>query len=599
MIRGLPMKAKRIKKNASKNYSILKSGLLVFLLLISVCTNACTHESDQNKMKAIATNDTIKTYVDKENEVEAESDSGDVDELDTASSPEDSELSENMKELIARAEAGDSDAQNTLAYYYFNRFGVAKDYEKSFKWSLKSAENGNLASMFNVGYDYYYGFFNEVNYDMAFKWYEKAAEKLYPKALNALGEMYYSGRGTEKNIDLALDYTLQSAGLLHTYSLSNMGVLIDELELEQDSNMWFRLASKNYMIPSGANDILYERLVAGEYEIDIDDQLKTDKVPYDLIQDILFRYYSGTLYEYLEASSEPYKNFDLEDLNIDENTRPIMEYKRWYDASYLVDVDYDGSKELLVYQLDGTMGISSLRVLENKNGKFTYSEDDVYSNVMHGINGVVTYNNEKYFIVGNIDIGNRSILSVSIYSFDNGLLSDAVEIKTNEKSIEIFKTYQIDESYDELVKIVEDRTNQMFVKKYGSLLYEKVNELVLLDFDVNNDGKVEHYELEAMFYGTINRPLSLEFRDGLTSEEDLMVIDEVLKFGDYTVPIGLECFSHNGKNYLSVLSYDLGTNNHCFTTFLLEHNEINVIANHLIILNEGFIISNLDDFNYY
>ncbi|WP_105620064.1 tetratricopeptide repeat protein [Vallitalea okinawensis] len=584
-----------------------KMGLIMMVLsaifLIS-CVQGTSENTNSNlSTSAINDEESIVTNVitDSSNENSSENNVDDKEskfnsDIENESSNLDSELSDNIKALFMKANEGDADAQNTLAYYYFNGYGVEQDYDKSLNWSKKSAESGNLASMFNVGYHYYHGFSGEVNYELAFEWYEKAADRMFPKALNALGHMYYTGLGTEKNIELAYDYTLQSAGLLHNYSLSNIGIMIDELELDQDSNMWLRFASKNYMIPSGSNNLLYDRLNDGEDVIKVDYLLEAENIPKDLIQDILYKYYSGTLYEYLEKSSLQYKNFDLEGLNIEENTRSMMEYRRWYDSSYLVDVDSDGIEELIVYQLDGTIGISSFKILKKNDGKFTADGNFMRTNLMHGINGFINYKDDKYFIIGNIDIGNRSIFSVSIYSFEGGMLADSVEIKTVEKDINVIKTYQVDVKYDELIDNVEARINDMFVIKYNSLLYENVNESMIIDIDINNDGDSEHYEYHAMFYGTINNPLSLDIKEELSTEEDLATIEQVLRFNDLTVPIGLEVFTINGENYIGVLSYEIGTNNHCFTTFLIENEEYTLISNHLIAYNEEFIVSDENPF---
>lgn len=580
----------------------------IFLLLIiatSLLLPSCEKNISNNlnnNLSDVVINDVVEEA--EKNELNNSSDAI-IDEKDESYSDKESVgktkdnlYDERIIELIKTANEGDTDAQNTLAYYYFNGYGVEQDYDKSLEWSIKSAEGGNLASMFNVGYNYYHGFTGDINYELAFKWYKKAADAMFPKALNALGHMYYEGLGVEQDIEKAIDYTLQSAGFLHNYSLSNMGAIIDELGFKQDSNYWYRLSSKNYMMQSGSTEKLYENLVNGDVDIDTEYLIESENIPKELIQDILFKFYSGTLYDYLDTSSMDYKKFDLNELKMDKETRAMVTPHWWYDSSYFADVNSDGIEELVIFQLDGTAGISSFQILKNINGEYVIEEESLRTTLMHGINGLITFNDEKYFIVANIDIGNRSIFGVSIYSFNDCLLSDSVIIKIVEEDTSFIKTYQFSEEYNSIVEVVEARLDEMFIEKYNSVLYDNVNETITLDIDVDNNGDIEHFEYESIFYGTINNPLSMDFKTGLTSEEDLKTIEEILKFNDLGVPIGLEIFSLDNVNYISVLSYELGTNNHCLTTFKLENDKFMVISNHLITYDEKFIISDDNDFFY-
>lgn len=584
------------------NWKQNNSLFMLLIMMISLLLLSCDKNIDDNlnsNVSNVLQNDIVD--MDK-NQTSNSIDTTDNNRVESSSVTEFEENTEEdgydkeIIELIKKANGGDADAQNTLAYYYFNGYGVEQDYDKSLEWSIKSAEGGNLASMFNVGYNYYHGFTGDVNYELAFKWYEKAADKMFPKALNALGHMYYEGLGIEQDIDKAIDYTLQSTGFLHNYSLSNMGAIIDELGLEQDSNYWYRLSSKNYMIHSGSKEILYDNLVNGKVDVDTEYLIDSEDIPEELIQDILFKFYSGTLYEYLDTSSMDYKKFDLNELNMNEETRSMISPHWWYDSSYFADVNSDGIEELIIFQLDGTVGISSFQVLESIDGEYVVDEESIRTTLMHGINGLITFNNEKFFIVANIDIGNRSIFGVSIYSFNDCLLSDSVIIKVVEEDTRFIKTYQSSEEYNSIVEVVETRINEMFVEKYNSLVYENVNESMIIDVDIDNNGDIEHFEYEAIFYGTINRPLSIDFRTGLTSEDDLKAIEKILNFNDLGVPIGLETFSLEEINYVSVLSYELGTNNHCLTTFKIENDEVLVISNHLILYDEKFIISDENSF---
>lgn len=550
-----------------------KSLICITIITLSLILVACQNNNNIESSSEIESSDIDKSSVEENSSEFIEK-----------------EYSKEIKELIEKAEVGDIEAMNTLSYYYFNGFGVEKDYDEFLKWSHKSAEAGNLASMFNLAYNYYYGFAGEKNYELAFKWYKKAASEMFPKALNALGHMYYNGLGVEKNIDLAIEYTHQSAGFLHNYSYVNMGSIIDDLDLDQDSNFWYRLAAKNYNFRNESNEILYENLVKGEVEIEKEYKVKESNIPKELIEDILLKYYSGTLYEYLELSSLDYKDFNLDEMDIEEDIEPFISNQRWFDSNYFIDLDGDEIKELLIFNLDGTMGISSLKILKENNARYEALEDKEVTFASHGINGIITYNNKKYFIIAGMDISNRSIWEVNIYQFDGYEISDPVTISLVEGDIKVIKTYQISDKYDDLINSIEKRIDEIFVEKTFSNRYDKLDQTIKVDADINNDGDRESYEYETLFYGTINRPLYMELSTKETSEKDREIINKVLAFNDLARPIGIEIFSKDNTDYVSVVAYEEGSNNHCLTTFKLEKDKMTVISNHLIVFDEKFII---------
>ncbi len=561
--------------NVKSKYIFL---FVVTLLIFSSC-NISANGIKENSINVNSTQDVEITNdnVEAENEVSPEEDE------------EYENLDENTRELIEKANAGDLDAMNYLAYYYFNGIDVEQDYQKSLNWSIQSAEGGNVDSMFNVGYIYYYGYTGEVNYDLAFEWYERAAEHVHPKALNALGHMYYEGLGVEKNLDKALEYTRQSAGWLHNYSFSNMGTIIEEEELDGEANDWYRLAGKNYMIPSGSNSILYENLKSDASYIEVEETLKDADIPLDFVNNILYMFYAGTLYDYLESESSQFKDFDVSEILVCESHSYVTS-KGWrYDNHYLVDVDDDGIAELISYQLEGTAGGSQFQVLENSSGVYDLKEENTsYHN--YGINGLIDYEGKKYFLIAGVDIGNRAIYRVDILPLNGLQLDKMTTISLQELDTVHMQTYQVNDDFHELSLLVEKRIDEMFSKgNLWRVFYKNEGRSMVIDCDINNDGDIENYKYEALFYGTINRPTALEF-ESTNSEEDVAIINKILKFNDLGVPIGLEIFTLEGINYVGVLSYALGTNNYCLTTFKLENDEFTVVLNHFITFDEKFIL---------
>ncbi len=494
---------------------------------------------------------------------------------------------EEVEALLEKANNGDDRAMNLLSYYYFNGMMVEKDLDKSLEWSLKAAEKNNVSAMFNAGYNYYV----KKEYENAFKWYQKSAEKMFPKALNALSFLYYKGLGIEQDIKKAVDYTFLSAGFLHRYSIENMISLMENKDVEGDVNYWYRILCRNYRKENEYHNTFYEKLKTSKNIMNIEYQLKEVDIPKELIEDILYHYYSGTLYSYFRESSKAYQEFSLEDIKVlDDDIITEIKYKRWYDEHYLVDLNKDGIKELVNFRLQGTIGTSEFNVCSLEEGVYTIDEKSSME-LSHGMNGLIEYQGKKYFILAEVDIGNHMIYKVKIFNVDEKGLSNSIMIKLKEEDVHFLKTYQVDESYDELNKMVEERIHAIFSYKYGEdLLYHKVDEDISFDMDLNNDGKKEDYEYISYFWGTINHPISLEVQ--IDSEN---ILSSILEFNDVSTPLGIEVFSLDGVNYISLLSYEIGTSNYSFTTCKVENNEKTVILNHLITFDEKFIIERNED----
>lgn len=87
------------------------------------------------------------------------------------------------------AEQGDADAQNNLAYCYYEGEGVKKDVKEAFKWYSKAAEQGLAKAQNNLGEMYLYGEGTEKDLDQARKWFRKAADQGHAEAKRNLENM--------------------------------------------------------------------------------------------------------------------------------------------------------------------------------------------------------------------------------------------------------------------------------------------------------------------------------------------------------------------------------------------------------------------------
>ena len=82
---------------------------------------------------------------------------------------------QSFEEWIARAEAGDSDAQWKLGYRYYNGSGKNKDFKKAEKWFRKAAEQGDAHAQFHLGQMYERGEGLRKDVVLARVWYKIAA----------------------------------------------------------------------------------------------------------------------------------------------------------------------------------------------------------------------------------------------------------------------------------------------------------------------------------------------------------------------------------------------------------------------------------------
>jgi len=87
-----------------------------------------------------------------------------------------------VSEYRKLAEQGDADAQNKLAFCYYEGEDVEKDLKEALKWWTKAAEQGLAKAQNNLGEMYLYGEGTEKDLDQARKWFRKAADQGHAEA---------------------------------------------------------------------------------------------------------------------------------------------------------------------------------------------------------------------------------------------------------------------------------------------------------------------------------------------------------------------------------------------------------------------------------
>ena len=103
--------------------------------------------------------------------------------------------------LINAAKNGkySDESLNIIGYEYYKGENIPKDYDESRKWLKIAADNDNAQAQNDLAYLFFNGIGGAINYQAAFALYQKSALHGYQLAQANLGTMYANGLGTEKN----------------------------------------------------------------------------------------------------------------------------------------------------------------------------------------------------------------------------------------------------------------------------------------------------------------------------------------------------------------------------------------------------------------
>ena len=88
-----------------------------------------------------------------------------------------SEVSDNIADLITKAEQGNASAQFSLALLYLMGEAMPLDYKEAFRWYRASAVQGNSSAQGSLGAMYRKGLGLPQDYIQAFMWYDLAVAK--------------------------------------------------------------------------------------------------------------------------------------------------------------------------------------------------------------------------------------------------------------------------------------------------------------------------------------------------------------------------------------------------------------------------------------
>lgn len=127
-------------------------------------------------------------------------------------------LSTEIKALIVKAEAGDTDAQFRVGVAYDFGKGAPRDGNEAMKWYRMAAEKGNAEAQNSFGS----GLQAEKRYAEALAWYEKASSQGHALAINNLAYLYDLGLGVKQDRRKGFELYSRAADLGSAESMWNM-----------------------------------------------------------------------------------------------------------------------------------------------------------------------------------------------------------------------------------------------------------------------------------------------------------------------------------------------------------------------------------------
>ena len=133
-----------------------------------------------------------------------------------------------VRQLKARAEQGDPEAQNALADCYVHACGVGCDCRRAARWYQKAMEGGCAKAFAGLAKLYLEGWDVPRDPERALELYAEGADLGDPKAQHGLASCYAKGLGGDQDIQEAMRLYAQAAqGGIHDAACDLMQMLLD------------------------------------------------------------------------------------------------------------------------------------------------------------------------------------------------------------------------------------------------------------------------------------------------------------------------------------------------------------------------------------
>jgi hypothetical protein len=105
-----------------------------------------------------------------------------------------------VQRIIARASAGDMNAQFNLATYHdFGKKGLPVNKKQAIKWMMKASEQGHARAQMNLAVTYREGDGTAIDKEQAAHWFKAAAQSGHLPAMTEWGRALLAGNGVERD----------------------------------------------------------------------------------------------------------------------------------------------------------------------------------------------------------------------------------------------------------------------------------------------------------------------------------------------------------------------------------------------------------------
>jgi TPR repeat protein len=163
------------------------------------------------------------------------------------------------KQTLAAAQAGNSNAQVAMAWYYLNGVGVPKNAIEAAKWYRKAADQGNSSAMWNLGLLYERGDGVPEQWVEAARWYQKSAELNDAVGQRQLAFAYQYGIGVAQDRQTAIAWHRRAAASKDGQSAYWARWLSDP-----SNNIGFRNNDEHVMYVRSGLSLVYGDLTRGD-----------------------------------------------------------------------------------------------------------------------------------------------------------------------------------------------------------------------------------------------------------------------------------------------------------------------------------------------
>jgi TPR repeat protein len=133
-----------------------------------------------------------------------------------------------VAQLLERANAGDVDAQWSLAKAYYHGERIPQNDGQALRWCREAAEQGHAEAQWSLAKAYQHGEGVPQDHVQALQWYLKAAEQGHADGQCRLGYFYLEGQGVVQNYSQAVEWYRKAAEQGHAGGQYCLGVMYKE-----------------------------------------------------------------------------------------------------------------------------------------------------------------------------------------------------------------------------------------------------------------------------------------------------------------------------------------------------------------------------------